>query len=95
MSKPVFAHLEAIAGALGDTGDRLTGTEIAHLLVSCGIADPTPDMTKRHRLYNAFAQDQNQRQDRTRVLGFIRHAMKPERFTRGPERFEPMPSRRR
>jgi len=47
-------------------------------------------MTKRHRLYNAFAHDQNRRQDRTRILGFIRNAMKPERFTREPQRFEPM-----
>jgi uncharacterized protein (TIGR02391 family) len=56
----------------------------------CGIADVDPTLTKRRRLYNAFAQDQNHRQNRTRILGFIRHAMKPERFARSPERFEPM-----
>ncbi len=54
------------------------------------MADPNPAITKRHRLYNAFAREQNQRQDRTRILGFIRHAMKPERFARMPERFEPL-----
>lgn len=92
VSKPVFtqSQIEAIAGALGDTADGLTGAEISHLLATCGIADPTPEMAKRHRLYNAFAQNQNARQDRTRILGFIRHAMKPERFTRSSERFEPM-----
>jgi uncharacterized protein (TIGR02391 family) len=84
------AQLESIAAALGDTDDGLTGAEIAHLLTTCGMADPDATSTKRHRLYNAFAKDQNERQDRTRVLGFIRHSMKPERFIRSPERFEPM-----
>jgi uncharacterized protein (TIGR02391 family) len=84
------AQLQAIAEALGDTSDGLTGSEIAHLLATCSITDVDPTMTKRHRLYNAFAQDQNQRKERTHILGFIRHAMKPERFARFPERFEPM-----
>jgi uncharacterized protein (TIGR02391 family) len=44
----------------------------------------------KSRIYNAFAQDQNQRQHRKQILGFIRHSMKPERFVRTPERFEPM-----
>jgi uncharacterized protein (TIGR02391 family) len=83
-------QLQAIAEALGDTSDGLTGSEIAHLLETCGIADVDPTQTKRHRLYNAFAKEQNQRQDSTRILGFIRKAMKPERFARFPERFEPM-----
>lgn len=84
------AQLQAIGEALGDTTDGLTGSEIAHLLATCGIADSDPTATKRHRLYNAFAHDQNHRRDRTRILGFIRHAMKPERFARCPERFKPM-----
>jgi len=83
-------QLPAIAAALGDTSDGLTGSEILHLLATCEIADVDPTLTKRHRLYNAFAQDQNQRQDRTRILGFVRHSMKRERFARFPERFEPM-----
>ena len=87
------AQLQAIAEALGDTDDGLTGSEMAYLLATCRIADVAPTMTKRHRLFNAFAQDQNQRQERTRILGFIRHSMKPERFARSPERFEPMRAR--
>jgi uncharacterized protein (TIGR02391 family) len=83
-------QMQAIADALGDTNDGLTGSEIAHLLETCKIADIDPTQTKRHRLYNAFAQDQNKRQDRTCILAFIRHAMKPARFARCPERFEPM-----
>jgi uncharacterized protein (TIGR02391 family) len=84
------AQLEAIAAALGDTSDGLTGSEIGHLLTICKIPDTDPALTKRNRLFNALAHDQNSRGDRTRVLGFIRHAMKPERFGRFPERFEPM-----
>jgi hypothetical protein len=50
-------QMQAIADALGDTDDGLTGSEIAHLLETCKIADVDPTQTKRHRLYNAFAQD--------------------------------------
>jgi uncharacterized protein (TIGR02391 family) len=84
------SHLEAIADALGDTDEGLKGAEIHHLLQSCGILDVDPANTKRIRLYNAFATHQNQVQDRTKILGFIRKAMKPERFIRCKERFEPM-----
>ena len=84
------SQLQAVADALGDTDTGLTGSEITHLLASCQMADPTPDLTKRHRLYNAFAQSQNQKQDRTPILAFIRKSLKPERFARSPERFEPM-----
>lgn len=47
-------------------------------------------MTKRHRLYNAFAESQNKRQDRKAVLAFIRHSMKPERYARASQRYEPL-----
>jgi uncharacterized protein (TIGR02391 family) len=83
-------QIRCIADALGDTDNGLTGSEIADLLAACGITDTDPTITKRHRLYNAFAYDQNQRQDRTRILGFIRKAMRPELFLRRPERFEPL-----
>lgn len=42
-------QFEAIADALGDTAEGLTGPEIEHLLASCKIADPGP-MTKRVRI---------------------------------------------
>lgn len=89
---PLFtqSELEAIAAALADTSEGLTGSELAHLLATCRMPDPTPDMTKRHRLYNAFAESQNGRKDRRAILAFIRHSMKPERYARCPERFEPM-----
>ena len=84
------SQIHAIADALGDTSEGLTGTEIGHLLVSCTMADPTPDMTKRHRLYNAFVDSQNSRQDRLAILAFIRKSMKPELYAREPQRYEPM-----
>jgi uncharacterized protein (TIGR02391 family) len=79
-----------MAEALADTEEGLTGTEIAHLLASCGISDVDPQNTKWKRLYNAFAEEQNERGDRKRILGFIRKSMKPARFARKQERFEPM-----
>ncbi|YCI06606.1 TIGR02391 family protein (plasmid) [Ensifer sp. D2-11] len=84
------SQLQAIADALRDTEHGLTGSEIAHLLATVKIIDTTPQMTKRHRLYNAFANEQNNRQMRPHIMAFIRKAMKPERFAREPERFEPM-----
>ncbi|TGP16192.1 TIGR02391 family protein, partial [Mesorhizobium sp. M1D.F.Ca.ET.234.01.1.1] len=59
-------QLQAIADALADTSEGLRGPEIGHLLTSCRIKDTDPAITKRHRLYNAFAHEQNTRRDRTR-----------------------------
>lgn len=84
------SQLEAIGAALADTSEGLTGSEIGHLLASCRMADPSPDMTKRHRLYNAFAESQNSRQNRREILEFIRQAMRPERFAKYPGRLEPV-----
>ncbi len=86
------SQLEAIADALGDTDDGLTGSEIAHLLATCRIADPHPAITKRRRLYNALAGSQNTRRDRRAILAFIRHAMKPERYVGNADRYERMRS---
>src|SRR6186997_1880480 len=84
------SQLEALAAALGDTADGLTGPEIGHLLQTCRMEDPDPAITKRIRLYNAFAASHNQRGDRRAILAFVRKALKPERFTRQPVRFEPL-----
>lgn len=82
-------QLEAIAGALGDTEAGLTGPEIQHLIASTKMSDPGA-MTKRVRIYNAFAESQNTKRNRTNILQFIRLAMKPARYSRSPERYEPM-----
>jgi uncharacterized protein (TIGR02391 family) len=83
-------QLHAIADALGDTSEGLTGSEIHHLLLTSKIMDVDPPATKRHRLYNAFVACQNAMQDRRHILAFIRYAMKPEQYARSPERYEPM-----
>ena len=83
-------QLEAIAQALGDTGEGFTGSEIGHLLSVCGIEDTDPALTKWKRLFNAFAAHQNKTRDRRRILGFIRHALKPDRYLKALARFEPM-----
>jgi uncharacterized protein (TIGR02391 family) len=84
------SQLQAIADALGDPSEGLTGSEIGHLLVTCKMLDPSPEMAKRHRLYNAFVHSQNTRQDRLAILAFIRKSMRPELYVRSPERYEPM-----
>ncbi|MYA68055.1 MAG: TIGR02391 family protein [Gammaproteobacteria bacterium] len=89
MPKFTQDQLEAIAGALGDTDVGLTGTEIQQLLASSKMTDPGT-ITKRHRIYNAFAESQNTKKNRTHILEFIRLAMKPARYSREPQRYEPM-----
>ncbi len=84
------SEIEAIAAALGDTSDGLTGTEIGHLLASLKMNDPTPGITKWKRLHNAFVERQNNSQNRRAIMEFIRQSMKPERYAKCPERFEPM-----
>jgi uncharacterized protein (TIGR02391 family) len=83
-------QLQAIADALGDTSEGLTGSEIHHLLMTCKIMDIDPPATKRVRLYNAFVSCQNALQDRIPILAFIRYAMKPEQYARDSGRYEPM-----
>src|SRR5436190_20570759 len=84
------AQVQAIADALGDTDEGLTGSEIGHRLAVAKIEDVDPTITKRHRILNALATSQNTRKHRRHILAFIRHSMKPERFIRTPTRFEPM-----
>jgi len=84
------SQLQAIAEALADTSLGLTGAEIGHLLKSIGLDDPDPQMTKWKRLHNAFVVRQNRSQNRRAILEFIRRAMRPERYARDMQRFEPM-----
>ena len=92
MAEKLFSQgeLEAIAAALGDTADGLTGSEIGHLLVTITMVDLNPTATKWVRLHNAFVERQNRAQNRRAILEFIRQAMLPARLVKRPERFEPM-----
>lgn len=89
---PTFTQtqLEAIAGALGDTPGGLTEGEISVLFEMASIPDPDAGLETRQRLFNAFADVQTTRNDRTHILAFICTAMRPERFAKEPERFEAM-----
>ena len=82
-------HLEAIADALGDTDVGLTNSEIDFLLESAQLKNLGPG-TKRNRIYNSFVEYQNREQRNANILAFIRKALKPARFVRFPERYEPM-----
>jgi uncharacterized protein (TIGR02391 family) len=92
MAEKTFSQseIEAIAKALADTSEGLTGSEIGHLLATLKMADPTPTMTKWKRLHNAFVERQNHSKNRRAIVEFIRQAMKPERYAKQPERFEPL-----
>lgn len=80
-------HLSSIAKILGDTSSGLTNNEIENLLRQCTIPDPTPDMTKWKRLYNALAEFQNARQMGNHVIVFINRAMNPVQYTSNPHLF--------
>lgn len=74
------AHLEAICAVLGNTDEGLTGSQIGKLLILCGIADPLPGTTKRHRLFAALNAQQYQDNSANRVLEFVQMALDPARF---------------
>jgi DNA-binding transcriptional MerR regulator len=50
--------LERLCDVLADTSTGFTGSEIGKFLKQLSIADPLPDTTKRHRLYEALRQRQ-------------------------------------
>ena len=86
---PAFSsqQIEGLCKSLGDTSDGLKGSEIGHLLRECGMPDPTPNLTKWQRLYNAFGEDQNRSGIGTHVMQFIVKAMNPARYTTEPVLF--------
>lgn len=77
-------HLEAISKVLADTMNGLTGSEIGHLLQPCNIPDLDPSLTKWKRLYNTFADFQNEQKASNHVLKFIQRAMDPARYVGEP-----------
>jgi uncharacterized protein (TIGR02391 family) len=87
--KPVFSpeHLEALSKVLGDTTDGLKGSQIDDLLRNCNFPNPTPDLAKWKRLYNAFVEVQNNHQDGACILRFIERAMTPALYVREEDLF--------
>lgn len=89
--------LREVCAILGDTDAGLTNREIDDLLREARIADPTPRSAgpgtyvvknKRDRLFDALAAAQRRNGSSNAVLGFVKRAMQPTRYTRSPERFE-------
>ena len=77
-------QLQAICDILADTAEGLTGSEIGRLLTACGIDDPYPTMTKRHRLFEALTARQVQDRCGNAVLSFLLQAMSPVRYRDRP-----------
>jgi uncharacterized protein (TIGR02391 family) len=80
-------QLQAIAQALGETANGLTNSEIDELLQLCRVQDEYGSGTKWRRIYLNLWNQQSRDGHRKTILGFIRKAMRPERYLRNPERF--------
>lgn len=81
-------HLQAVCDIIGDTSEGLTGSEIGRLLSQCGINDPEPAMTKRHRLFIALRTKQDNDRCSNNVVNFIQTVMSPVRFVRNTTGFQ-------
>src|SRR5438067_10745825 len=82
------ANLQAVCDVLGDTGTGLTGTEIGRYLSECNCPDPIPQMTKRHRLFAALREKQENDRCANGVLAFVKHVMNPVRRVGRKDYFE-------
>ncbi len=80
-------HLEAVCQVLADTERGLSGMQIQRLLQEIEIADPSPEMTKWKRLFNAFVGAQNRHQIGNYLIMFINRAMNPVNYARDPATF--------
>ena len=80
--------LEMISNILGDTSQGLTGSEIHHFLLQANIEDIDPTQTKRYRLYNALANEQNRHKCSNQILNFISFVLAPSRFVNAQDEFE-------
>jgi uncharacterized protein (TIGR02391 family) len=84
----VETHLQAVCDIIGDTAEGLTGSEIGRLLSQCGINDPDPAMTKRHRLFAALRTRQDKDHCANNVVNFIQTVINPVRFVRNAAGFQ-------
>jgi len=81
-------QIERIVHVLGDTKKGFTGFEIGDYLTQCHIDDPTPDMTKWGRLYNAFNAEANRSGSTNVVFKFIKCCMEPAQGLNDVERYK-------
>ena len=82
------AILEGISQILGDTDNDLTGSEIHRFLLQAKIEDIDYSITKRKRLYNAFANFQNTQKCSNNILNFISLVLSPARYVNNKDEFE-------
>lgn len=82
------ATLQRICGVLADTSSGLTGSQIGTHLNRCGIADPSPGMTKRYRLLQALSQRQRHDRCGNNVAAFIQDVMNPVLHTHQAQWFD-------
>lgn len=80
--------LEMISNVLGDTAEGLTGSQIHHFLLQANIEDTDPLLTKKYRLFNALAHNQNKNKCSNQILNFISYVMAPSRYLDNPQKFE-------
>lgn len=85
--------LRSLCDVLGDTANGLTGSEIGFLLQSCEIDDPSPGITKRHRLFDALKKRQQRDKCGNHIVAFVCGAMQPVRYVGNTECFEDRRSR--
>lgn len=82
------ATLQGLCDILGATDTGLTGTQIGRHLSECGIDDPLPTLTKRHRIFEALRQRQGRDGCANNVVRFLMHVMSPVRHVGNREYFE-------
>ena len=89
---PELSNSGCLPGRAGGTpygsSAGLTGSEIGRCLADCGITDPSPGMTKRHRLFEALRAKQETDRCGNGVLAFVKHVMNPVRYVGHPSEFE-------
>jgi len=87
------AQLQAICEVLGDTDEGLTGSEIGRYLKECGIEDPSPGITKRHRLFEALKSQQRTDRCSNNIIGFIKKVMNPVLYHSKPNYYASLRAR--
>jgi uncharacterized protein (TIGR02391 family) len=72
--------LRSLCDIIGNTETGLSGSDITRTLADCGIFDPNPGITKRHRLFDALNQRQESDSSANHVINYILIVMKPVRY---------------
>ena len=82
--------LEMISNIIGDTNEGVTGTEIGRFLSQARINEKEEDktITKRKRLFNAFANFQNKEKCSNNILNFISLVLSPSRYVNDKDKFD-------